>query len=107
VCVVRMRSLLGWMTVMAVELVGLDVVVKGMTSDFEAAVSMNAVEDRSGGLSQPGSRAKKVAIALQATSMSDKPAGANRLVAGAQLMFLPLPQLMSDPMAVEMWPSAR
>jgi hypothetical protein len=40
---------------MAVELVGRDVVVEGMTSNFEAAVSMNAVVDRSGGLAQPGS----------------------------------------------------
>ena len=53
VCVVRMRSLLGWMTVMAVELVGWDVMVEGMTSDFDAAVSMKAVVDRSGGLAQP------------------------------------------------------
>jgi hypothetical protein len=43
------------MTVMAVELVGRDVIMNGMTSDFEAAVSMNAVVDRLGGLAQPGS----------------------------------------------------
>ena len=55
VCVDRICLPLGWTTVMAVELVGRDVVVEGMTSDFEAAVSMNAVEDRSGGLAQLGS----------------------------------------------------
>ena len=50
VCLVRMRSPLGH-----VELVGRDVVMKGMMSNFEAAVSMNVVVDRSGGLAQPGS----------------------------------------------------
>ena len=49
-CLVRMRSPLGH-----VELVGRDVIMKGMMSNFEAAVSMNVVVDRSGGLAQPGS----------------------------------------------------
>jgi hypothetical protein len=43
------------MTVMDAWLVAADVVVDGITSDLDAAESMNAVVDKSGGLVQPGS----------------------------------------------------
>jgi hypothetical protein len=44
---------LGWMTVIEELLVVADVVVEGMTSDFEAAESINAVDNKLGGLVQP------------------------------------------------------
>jgi hypothetical protein len=50
-----MRLLPGWMTVMDVWLVAADVVVDGIMSNLDAAESMNAVVDKSGGLAQPGS----------------------------------------------------
>jgi hypothetical protein len=50
-----MQSPLGWMTVMDAWLVAADVVVDGITSVLDAAESMNAVVDKSGGLAQPGS----------------------------------------------------
>ena len=50
-----MRLPPGWMTVMDAWLVAADVVVDGITSNLDAAESMNAVVDKSGGLAQPGS----------------------------------------------------
>jgi hypothetical protein len=55
-CVVRILSLPGWMTVIRSELVVAEVRVVGVTKCLEAAVSINAVEDKSGGLVQPESR---------------------------------------------------
>jgi hypothetical protein len=49
----RIRSPLGWTTVMDALLVVCDVVADGMTSDLEAAESMKAVLCKSGGLVQP------------------------------------------------------
>ncbi len=49
----RIRSSLGWMTVIEDLLVVAEVVADGMTSDFEAAESMKAVVVKSGGLVQP------------------------------------------------------
>ena len=43
----------GWMTVMVSVLVASEVFVVGVTKFLEAAVSMNAVVVRSGGLAQP------------------------------------------------------
>ncbi len=51
--VVRILMLPGWMTVMVLELVVADIFVEGVTRCLEAAVSINAVEDRSGGFAQP------------------------------------------------------
>jgi hypothetical protein len=50
-----MHSLLGWITVMDALLVAADVLVDNITIDLEAAVSIKAVIDESGGLEQPGS----------------------------------------------------
>ncbi len=44
-----------WMTVLDAWLVAADIVVDGITSNLDAAESMNAVVDKSGGLAQPGS----------------------------------------------------
>ncbi len=44
-----------WMTVLDAWLVAADIVVDGITSDLDAAESMNAVVDKSGVLAQPGS----------------------------------------------------
>ncbi len=52
-CVDRIRSPLGWTTVMEDLLVVCDVVADGMTSNLEAAESMNAVFCKLGGLVQP------------------------------------------------------
>jgi hypothetical protein len=49
-----MQSPPGWMRVMDAWLVAADIVVDGITSNFDAAESMNAVVDKSGGLTQPG-----------------------------------------------------
>ncbi len=43
----------GWMTVMVLMLVAVEVCVVGVTKCLEAAVSINAVVVRSGGLAQP------------------------------------------------------
>jgi hypothetical protein len=43
----------GWMTMMVLELVAADVFVEGVMRCLEAAVLINAVEDRSGGFAQP------------------------------------------------------
>jgi hypothetical protein len=51
--VVRILLPPGWMTVMVLELVVADVFVEGVTRCLEAAVSINVVEDRSGGFAQP------------------------------------------------------
>ncbi len=51
--VVLILSQPGWMTVMDLRLVAGEVRVDGMTKDLEAAVSIKAVEDKSGGLTQP------------------------------------------------------
>jgi hypothetical protein len=50
--VVRILLPPGWMTVMVLELVGADIFVEGVTRCLEAGVSINAVEDRSGGFAQ-------------------------------------------------------
>jgi hypothetical protein len=50
-----MRSLLSWITVMDALLVVADILVDGITSDLEAAVSLKAVVDKLGGLVQLGS----------------------------------------------------
>ncbi len=55
-CVVRILSPPGWMTVIRLELVVAEVLVVGVTKCLEAVVSMNAVEDKSGGLVQLESR---------------------------------------------------
>jgi hypothetical protein len=55
-CVVCILSPPGWMTVIRSELVVAEVLVVGVTKCLEAAVSINAVEDKSGGLVQPESR---------------------------------------------------
>jgi hypothetical protein len=52
-CVVLILSPPGWMTVMDSWLVAGEVCVDGVTRDLEAAVSIKAVEDNSGGLAQP------------------------------------------------------
>ena len=52
-CEDRIRSPLGWTTVMDALLVVCDVVADVMMSDLEAAESMNAVFFKSGGLVQP------------------------------------------------------
>ena len=44
---------LGWVTVMVLVLVASEVCVIGVTKFLEAAVSINAVVVRSGGLAQP------------------------------------------------------
>jgi hypothetical protein len=44
------RSLLGWMTVMYDLFVATDIVVAGITSNFEVVESRNAVDAKSGGL---------------------------------------------------------
>ena len=46
----------GWMTVIRLELVVMEVVVVGVTKCLEAVVSINVVEDKSEGLVQPESR---------------------------------------------------
>jgi hypothetical protein len=51
----RMQSPPGWMTVMDAWLVAADIVVDGITSNLDAAESMNAVVDKLGELAQPGS----------------------------------------------------
>ena len=51
--VVLILSPPGWMTVMDSRLVVGEVCVDGVTRDLEAAVSIKAVEDKSGGLAQP------------------------------------------------------
>jgi hypothetical protein len=43
----------GWTTVMDSRLVAGEVCADGVTRDLEAAVSIKAVEDKSGGLAQP------------------------------------------------------
>jgi hypothetical protein len=48
-----MQLPLGWITVMDALLVAADVLVDGITSVLEAAVSIKAVVDKSGGLEQP------------------------------------------------------
>ncbi len=55
-CVVCILSLPGWMMVIRSELVVMEVLVVGVTKCLEAAVSINAVEDKSGGLVQLESR---------------------------------------------------
>jgi hypothetical protein len=50
-----MHSPLGWITVMDALLVAADILVDGITSDLEAAVSITAVVDKLGVLKQPGS----------------------------------------------------
>ena len=55
-CVVRIFPPPGWMTVIHLELVVAEVLVVGVTKCLEAAVSINAVEDKSGGLVQLESR---------------------------------------------------
>jgi hypothetical protein len=57
-------SPLGWITVIDALLVAGDVLVDGITSDLEAAVSINAVVDKLGGLEQPGSYGNKFANML-------------------------------------------
>ncbi len=52
-CVVLILSLPGWMTVMDSCLVAGEIGVDGVTRELEAAVSIRAVEDKSGGLAQP------------------------------------------------------
>ncbi len=59
-----MLSPLGWITVMDALLVAADVLVEGITSDLEAAVSIKAAVDKSGGLEQPGSCGKEFANTL-------------------------------------------
>jgi hypothetical protein len=54
--VVRILSPPGWMTVICLELVVAEVLFVGVTKCLEAAVSINAVEDKSGGLVQLESR---------------------------------------------------
>ncbi len=51
--VVLILSQPGWMTVMDLRLVAGESHVNGMTKDLEAAVSIKAVENKSGGLAQP------------------------------------------------------
>jgi hypothetical protein len=57
-------SLLGWITVMDALLVAAGVLVDGITSDLEAAVSIKAVVDKWGGLEQPGSCGNEFANTL-------------------------------------------
>ncbi len=51
--VVLMLSPPGWMTVMDSRLVAGEVFVDGVTRNLEAAVSIKALKDKSGGLAQP------------------------------------------------------
>ena len=95
---------LGWTTVMDDLLVSCDVVADGMTSDLEAAESMNAVLCKSGGLVQPGSCWNEFAITLLAASTFDDPAGARCQVMGQPLLAL-LPPFVSERMAVALCPS--
>jgi hypothetical protein len=94
----------GVMTVMVSELVVADVLVDGVTRCLEAALSTNAVEDKSGGLVQPELRGNKFAIMLLATSMFDQSAGLNRL-AGVHLLLASLPPLVSNLVAVALCPA--
>ncbi len=94
----------GWITVMVLELVAADVLVDGVTRCLEAAVSINAVEDKSGGLVQPKLRGNKFAIMLLATSTFDGSAGANRQ-AGVHLLLALLPPLVSNLVAAALCPS--
>jgi hypothetical protein len=55
-CMVHILSPPGWMTVIRLELVVMEVVVVGVTKCLEAVVSINVVEDKSEGLVQPESR---------------------------------------------------
>jgi hypothetical protein len=51
--VVHILLLPGWMTVIVLELVAMDVFIEGVLRCLEAAVLINAMEDRSGGFTQP------------------------------------------------------
>ncbi len=89
---------------MVSELVAADILVDGVTRCLEAAMSKNAVEDKSGGLVQPESRGNEFAIMLLATSTFDRSAGANRQ-AGVHLLLASLPPLVSNLVAVALCPA--
>ncbi len=91
---------------MVSELVGTDVLVNGVTRYLEAAMSINAIEDKSGGLVQPESRGNKFAIMLLATSTFDGSAGANHQ-AGVHCLLALLPPLVSNLVATVLCPSLR
>jgi hypothetical protein len=89
---------------MVLELVAADVLVDGVTRCLEAAVSMHAVEDKSGGLLQPESRGNKFAIMLLATSTFNQSTGANRQ-AGVRLLLALLLPLVSNLVAGALCPA--
>ncbi len=89
---------------MVLELVAADVLVDGVTRCLEATVSINVVEDKSGGLVQPELRGNKFAIMLLATSTFDGSAGANHQ-AGVHLLLALLPPLVSNLAAAALCPS--
>ncbi len=91
---------------MVLELVVADILVDGVTRCLEAAVSIKALKDKSGGLVQPELRGNEFAIMLLATSTFDGPTGANRQ-AGVHLLLASLLPLVSDLVAVVMCPSLR
>jgi hypothetical protein len=85
-------------------LVAADVLVDGITSDLEAAVSIKAVVDKLGGLEQPGSCANEFANMLQATSTLNESAGAHRQVGVGQPWLSVLPPFMLVRVAVVLCP---
>ena len=81
-----------WLQVMA------EVLVMGVTRCFDAAVSMNAVDDKSGGLVQPEVWINDFAKLL-ATSSFESSAGVHRQV-GAQVLLILLPPFVSARVAL-------
>jgi hypothetical protein len=91
---------------MVLELVVADVLVDGVTRCLEAAMSINAVEDKSGGLVLPELRGNEFVIMLLAPSTSDGSAGVNRQ-AGVHLLLASLLPLVSNLVAAALCPSLR
>ena len=87
-------------------LVASEVFVVGVTKFLEAAVSMNAVVKRSGGLAQPATKGKEFAIMLLATSVLEVSAGSHRQ-AGVHALLSVLPPFVLARKAVVSCPSLR
>ncbi len=77
----------------------------GVTRDLEAAVSIKAVEDKLGGLTQLELWGNKFANMLDATSSFDMSAGLSHQVSGVHLLLALLPPLGSDRVATVLCPS--